>query len=120
MTKTALIGSHPGNDVIALVTGRYLEYIGYTPTIAHSVDEILQKMDIHFDAVVMELNLGKPGSYDYTPAKTIYSQTPIQAGVTNFIGFSGNIKEPILIEGMICIPKPFNLQILTDALEGRI
>ena len=79
----ALLGFHKENNFGKIVEVE-MGFIGYTAERVDSVDEMLEKMGIAkdsapethptnlYEACLMDINLGDPGSTDVEPLKIIY------------------------------------------------
>ena len=88
---TALLGIHDG---AVLETYDYaLTSSHFSVTKAATPEEMIRlaEPNQHY-AYIMDLNFGKPGSSDITPALSVYNQvrSRVEAGEAKFVGISGN------------------------------
>ena len=88
---TALIGLHNGSF---LDTCReFLERFGYKVDVVSYSEEMIEMASRNsYQRILMDLNLGSPGSVDITPAVEVYNlvKSRVESRATKFIGISGN------------------------------
>ena len=89
---TALLGIH---DKTLLGTFTYmLQSYGYSVTQAPTPEGMIRlaEQNQHY-AYIMDLNLGKPGSSDITPAVNVYNpiRSRVETGEAKFVGISSNL-----------------------------
>ena len=128
-TRTALIGIHD-NIVLRLHT-RMLTKFGYEVVQATSVDAMLEEMQVNgtpnsspgnpFDVYIMDVNLGKNNSPDYSPAKRVYGhvQQDVEAGRSKFQSASGNDNIVHLANqaGVPCLTRPYEMNDFLKSLR---
>ncbi len=89
---TALLGVH--EEVLLKTFANTLQYYGYSVTKATTPEEMIRlaEQNQHF-AYIMDLNFGKPGSGDITPAIGVYNniKSRVESGKARFVGISGNL-----------------------------
>jgi len=88
--RKALIGLH--DERVRRGAKRLLEALEYDVDIAGSQEEMEEKAsNNNYDAYLMDLNFGIPGSIDIRPAREVYNivEPKIKEGSARFLGISG-------------------------------
>ena len=89
---TALLGIH--DEGLLDTYSEALSIYGYSVTKAPTPEEMtrLAEQNQHY-AYIMDLNFGKPGSTDITPAVNVYDIVKSRAaGKSKFVGISSNLE----------------------------
>ena len=116
--KKALIGSH--DDMQREYFTMIAEMRGYSVTNETSYAGMISRLDQKPDRVIMDVNLGRPGSLDYTPIKEVdkaRKERGYNDDRTSLLGITGHT--PLAMEitstGIPAIAKPFTI----EKLPGR-
>ncbi len=111
----ALVGCH--DEFVSQMYIEFLKRKGYTPREVSKREEFYSIIDNEIDnyrVVIMDPNLGLPGSLDIEPLKRVYESlfNRIQSKEVKLIGFSGGgeIADLAKAEGLPCEVRPNDVQ----------
>tara|TARA_Y100000310_G_C20629584_1_gene787878 strand:- start:1025 stop:1426 length:402 start_codon:yes stop_codon:yes gene_type:complete len=104
MVKTILLGIHDQPRLSNQISDTVAEFIravsDWEVTIAKTEDGMLDALGLnaestarnHYDAILMDANLGNPKSDDYDPAKRMYEhvRVAVESGETKFMSTTGH------------------------------